>query len=180
MKETLIIAGFGGQGVLSMGKILAYSGVMQGFEVTWMPSYGPEMRGGTANVTVVLSDKKISSPIAHEFDAAIILNQQSMDKFEPMIKPGGVLIYDTNGITRLPQRTDIEVYSIEATAECGRLGKAKLFNTMILGGYLKVRPVVEMENVMVGLKKSLPERAWKTLPDNEMAINHGGEIIKKR
>lgn len=100
MKETLIIAGFGGQGVLSMGKILAYSGVMQDYEVTWMPSYGPEMRGGTANVTVILSDKRISSPIAHEFDTAIVLNQQSMDKFESMVRPGGTLIYDTNGITR--------------------------------------------------------------------------------
>ena len=120
MKETLIIAGFGGQGVLSMGKILAYSGVMQDFEVTWMPSYGPEMRGGTANVTVILSDRKISSPIAHEFDTAIILNQQSMEKFEPMVKPGGVLIYDTNGITRHPVRKDIEVYAIDATAECAK------------------------------------------------------------
>ena len=171
MKETLIIAGFGGQGVLSMGKILAYSGVMQDYEVTWMPSYGPEMRGGTANVTVIISDKKISSPIAHEFDTAIILNQQSMEKFEP--------IYDTNGITRHPQRTDISVYTIDATAECARMGQAKLFNTMILGGYLKVCPVVKMENVMVGLKKSLPERAWKMLPQNEEAIRHGGEIIKK-
>ena len=95
MKETLIIAGFGGQGVLSMGKILAYSGVMQDYEVTWMPSYGPEMRGGTANVTVILSDKRISSPIAHEFDTAIVLNQQSMDKFESMVRPGGTLIYST-------------------------------------------------------------------------------------
>ena len=176
MKETLIIAGFGGQGVLSMGKILAYSGVMQDFEVTWMPSYGPEMRGGTANVTVILSDRKISSPIAHEFDTAIILNQQSMEKFEPMVRPGGILIYDTNGITRHPVREDIEVYAIDATAECARMGQAKLFNTMILGGYLKVRPVVEMENVMVGLKKSLPERAWKMLPANEEAIRHGGGI----
>ena len=158
MKETLIIAGFGGQGVLSMGKILAYSGVMQDFEVTWMPSYGPEMRGGTANVTVILSDRKISSPIAYEF---------------------GIRIYDTNGITRHPVREDIEVYAIDATAECARMGQAKLFNTMILGGYLKVRPVVEMENVMVGLKKSLPERAWKMLPANEEAIRHGGEIIRK-
>ena len=179
MKETMIIAGFGGQGVLSMGKILAYSGVMQGFEVTWMPSYGPEMRGGTANVTVILSDRKISSPIAHEFDTAIILNQQSMEKFEPMVKPGGVLIYDTNGITRHPVRTDISVYAIDATAECAKMGQAKLFNTMILGGYLKVCPVVGMENVMVGLKKSLPERAWKMLPQNEEAIRHGGEIIRK-
>ena len=166
MKETLIIAGFGGQGVLSMGKILAYSGVMQDYEVTWMPSHGPEMRGGTANVTVILSDRKISSPIAHEYDTAIILNQQSMEKFEPLVKPGGVLIYDTNGISRHPVRTDISVYSIDATAECAKMGQAKLFNTMILGGYLKVRPIVEMENVMIGLKKSLPERAWKMLPQN--------------
>lgn len=179
MKETIIIAGFGGQGVLSMGKILAYSGVMQDFEVTWMPSYGPEMRGGTANVTVIISDKRISSPIADSFDTAIILNQQSMDKFESKVKPGGVLIYDTNGITAPPTRTDIEIYTIDAATECARMGQAKMFNTMILGGYLKVKPVVKMENVMEGLKKSLPERAWKLLPQNEEAIRHGGEIIKK-
>lgn len=91
-----------------------------------------------------------------------------------------MLIYDTNGITRHPVRKDIEVYAIDATAECAKMGQAKLFNTMILGGYLKVRPVVAMENVMVGLKKSLPERAWKMLPANEEAIRHGGEIIRKR
>ncbi|MFI3248383.1 MAG: 2-oxoacid:acceptor oxidoreductase family protein [Rikenellaceae bacterium] len=180
MKETLIIAGFGGQGVLSMGKILAYSGVMQDFEVTWMPSYGPEMRGGTANVTVILSDKMISSPVATEFDSAIILNQQSMEKFEPMVRPGGTLIYDTNGITHHPTRTDINIYTIDATSECAKMGNSKLFNTLILGAYLKVCPVVEMENVMQGLKKSLPERAWKMLPENEKAILHGKEIVKER
>ncbi|MFR9557746.1 MAG: 2-oxoacid:acceptor oxidoreductase family protein [Rikenellaceae bacterium] len=180
MKETLIIAGFGGQGVLSMGKILAYSGVMQDFEVTWMPSYGPEMRGGTANVTVILSDKMISSPVATEFDSAIILNQQSMEKFEPMVRPGGVLIYDTNGITHHPTRTDIEIYTIEAVAECAKMGNARLFNTLILGGYLKVRPIVELENVMQGLKKSLSERAWKMLPENEKAILKGAEIVHRR
>lgn len=86
MTEEIIIAGFGGQGVLSVGKILAYSGIMKGMEVSWMPAYGPEMRGGTANVTVILSDDRISSPILHEYDTAIILNQQSLDKFEPHIK----------------------------------------------------------------------------------------------
>ena len=177
--QDVIMAGFGGQGVMLIGNLLAQAGMEQGLEVSFIPVYGAEMRGGTANVTVILSDRKISSPIAHEFDTAIILNQQSMEKFEPMVKPGGVLIYDTNGITRHPVRTDIEVYSIDATAECAKMGQAKLFNTMILGGYLKVRPVVEMENVMVGLKKSLPERAWKMLPENEKAIHHGGEIIKK-
>ena len=179
MKETVIITGFGGQGVLTMGKILAYSGIMQDMEVTWMPSYGPEMRGGTANVTVILSDSPISSPIAHEFDCVVVLNQQSMDKFESQVKAGGTLIYDTNGITSHPTRTDINIYQIDATAECARLGQAKLFNTMILGAYLKVRPVVKMENVMAGLKKTLPERAWKMLPQNEEAIKHGGEIIRQ-
>lgn len=179
MKETIIIAGFGGQGVLSMGKILAYSGVMQDFEVTWMPSYGPEMRGGTANVTVIISDKRISSPIANEYDTAIVLNQQSMNKFESKVRPGGVLIYDTNGIITPPTRSDINIYAIDAASECARLGQAKLFNTMILGGYLKIKPVVAMENVMLGLKKSLPERAWRLLPENEEAIIRGGEIIRK-
>lgn len=180
MKKEYIFAGFGGQGMLLIGKFMAMACMLDGKHVSWLPSYGPEMRGGTANVTVILSDRKISSPIAHEFDTAIILNQQSMEKFEPMVKPGGVLIYDTNGITRHPVRKDIEVYAIDATAECAKMGQAKLFNTMILGGYLKVRPVVAMENVMVGLKKSLPERAWKMLPANEEAIRHGGEIIRKR
>lgn len=180
MKEELIIAGFGGQGVLMTGKILAYSAVMQGFEVSWLPSYGPEMRGGTANVTVIVSDKPISSPISHQYDTAIILNQQSMDKFEDAVRPGGVLIYDTNGITRHPKRTDIKVYTIDATAEAAQRGNARIFNTLILGGYLKVKPVVTMENVVTGLKKSLPERAWKSLPQNEEAIKIGGEIIRER
>lgn len=98
MKEEMIIAGFGGQGVLSMGKILAYSGLMDDKEVTWMPSYGPEQRGGTANVTVILSDDRISSPILNMYDTAIVLNQQSLDRFESQVKPGGVLIYDSYGI----------------------------------------------------------------------------------
>ena len=102
-----------------------------------------------------------------------------VDVFEALHEPGGVLIYDPNGISRHPVRKDIAVYAIDATAEAARMGNMRVFNTMILGGYLKVRPVVEMENVMVGLKKSLPERAWKMLPANEEAIRHGGEIIRK-
>lgn len=176
-KEEIIIAGFGGQGVLSMGKILAYSGVMQGMEVSWMPSYGPEMRGGTANVTVILSDAPISSPISHEFDTAIILNQQSLDKFENQVREGGVLIYDPNGITRPPQRTDIRVYAIDATAEAARSGNSRVFNTMVLGGYLKVRSTVSLENAVKGLAKSLPERRHDLLPMNEKAMQRGMELI---
>ena len=98
MQYEIIIAGFGGQGVLSMGKILAYSGLMEDKEVTWMPSYGPEQRGGTANVTVILNDERISSPILNEYDIAVILNQPSMDKFQSKVKKGGILIYDGYGI----------------------------------------------------------------------------------
>ena len=177
MTEEIIIAGFGGQGVLSMGKILAYSGIMQNLEVSWMPSYGPEMRGGTANVTVIISNDRISSPILTQFDTAIILNQQSLDKFEPMVKPGGLLIYDSNGITRFPKRTDIKVYCVEATAEAARMAAAKTFNMLVLGAFLKIKPVVELENVIKGLEKSLPARHHHTIPMNRDAILRGMDIV---
>jgi len=178
MTEEIIIAGFGGQGVLSMGKILAYSGIMQDQEVSWMPSYGPEMRGGTANVTVILSDERISSPILNFFDTAIILNQQSMDKFERSVKPGGILLYDPNGITRHPSRKDISIYQIEGAKLASDMGNPKIFNMIVLGAYLKVKPVVELENVIRGLKKSLPERYHKLIPMNEEAIHTGMNHLK--
>ena len=178
MTEEIIIAGFGGQGVLSMGKILCYSGVMQDQEVSWMPSYGPEMRGGTANVTVILSDERISSPILNSYDSAIILNQQSMDKFEPAVKPGGILLYDGNGITRHPERKDIQIFRADAAMEASKMETTKIFNMIMLGAYLKLKPVVKIENVIKGLKKSLPERYHHLLPLNEKALNRGGEIIQ--
>jgi len=179
MTEEIIIAGFGGQGVLSMGKIMAYSGVMQDMEVSWMPSYGPEMRGGTANVIVILGTERISSPIVRHFDTAIILNQQSLDKFESTVKPGGILIYDGNGITRHPERKDITVYRIDAVEEAGKMKSPKTFNMIVLGGFLKVKPLIKMENVIKGLKKSLPERYHNMIPANEQALKRGLEIIKK-
>lgn len=178
MTEEILIAGFGGQGVLSMGKILAYSGVMGDKEVSWMPSYGPEMRGGTANVTVIISDERISSPILSTFDTAIILNQQSMDKFEKSVKPGGILIYDPNGITRHPERKDINIYSIEAADEAAKMGLTKVFNMVVLGGFLQVKPVVQPEYIHKGLEKSLPARHHGLIPENERAIERGKEIIK--
>jgi 2-oxoglutarate ferredoxin oxidoreductase subunit gamma len=173
MTEEIIIAGFGGQGVLSMGKILAYSGIMQDEEVSWMPSYGPEMRGGTANVTVILSTERISSPYLKVYDTAIILNQQSMDKFEKSVKPGGVLIYDPNGISHHPTRTDIKIYQIEGNKMAAEMGNKKIFNMIVLGGFLKIKPIVKLENVIEGLKKSLPERYHHLIPLNEEAINKG-------
>jgi len=179
MTEEIIIAGFGGQGVLSMGKIMAYSAVMQDMEVSWMPAYGPEMRGGTANVTVIISSERISSPIIRHFDTAIILNQQSLDKFEPSIKPGGILIYDGNGITRHPERKDISIYRVDAAEEAGRMNMSKVFNMIVLGGFIKVRPFIKLENVIQGLKKSLPERYHNLIPMNEKALLRGEEIIRE-
>ena len=178
MKEEIIIAGFGGQGVLSMGKILAYSGIMQDLEVTWMPSYGPEMRGGTANVCVILSDKKIGSPIVTKYDTAVILNQQSLDKFENAVKPGGLLIYDPSGITRMPERTDITVCSIDAIEVAAELGNAKVYNMAVLGAYLKTKPSLKMENVVKGLEKSIPSRYKDLIEKNREAIEKGMERVK--
>ena len=179
MQYELIIAGFGGQGVLSMGKILAYSGLIEGKEITWFPSYGPEQRGGTANVTVILSDERISSPVLNEYDIAVILNQPSLEKFEKAVKPGGILIYDSYGITRKPTRKDIRIFEIDAMNTANREGSTKVFNMMVLGGVLKLAPMVSLESVMTGLKKSLPERHHKLLPMNEQAILRGMELIRE-
>ena len=179
MKEEIIIAGFGGQGVLSMGKILVYSGLMQGKEVSWLPSYGPEQRGGTANVTVILSDERISSPVLNSYDTVIVLSQPSLDKFEDKVKPGGTLIFDGNGFHKFPTRTDINIYRIDATEYAMANDASKTLNMIILGGFLKIRPIVKIENVLKGLKKSLPERHHHLIPQNEEAINVGMRLIKK-
>jgi 2-oxoglutarate ferredoxin oxidoreductase subunit gamma len=179
MTEEIIIAGFGGQGVLSMGKILAYSGIMQDQEVSWMPSYGPEMRGGTANVTVIVSDERISSPTLTCYDTAIILNQQSMDKFESAVKPGGTLLYDPNGISHHPTRTDINIFTVEGAKLASDMGNTKIFNMVVLGAYLKIKPIVKLENVIKGLKKSLPERYHRLIPLNEDAITMGMKNVNK-
>ncbi len=160
-----------------MGKILAYSAVMQGKQVTWMPSYGPEMRGGTANVTVIISDEEISSPISQSYDTVIVLNQQSLDKFEKSVRPGGSLIYDPNGISTPPSRQDIKVYTVDAATAAARSGNSKVFNMIVLGAFLKVNPIVELGYVSQGLKKSLPERVHHTLTQNEEAIRQGMEIV---
>ncbi len=180
MKKEIIISGFGGQGVLSMGKILAYSGLMDNKEVTWMPAYGPEQRGGTANVTVIVSDEKISSPILSKFDIAIVLNQPSLEKFEPKLKPGGILIYDSFGIINPPTRSDITVYRIDAMDKAAEMKNGKVFNMIVLGGLLKVAPVVSTAGVEKALFKTLPERRHGLIPLNMQAIEEGGKIIAKQ
>jgi len=178
MTEEIIISGFGGQGVLSMGKILAYGALMEGKEVSWMPAYGPEQRGGTANVTVIVSDDPISSPILSQYDTAIVLNQPSLDRFEPLVKPGGTLIYDGYGISEPPTRTDINIYEVAAMDAAAERGNPKGFNMIVLGALLKIRPIVGIEHILKGLRKTLPERHHHLIPANEEALRKGMEIVK--
>ena len=173
MKKEIIISGFGGQGVLSMGKILAYSGLMEDKEITWMPAYGPEQRGGTANVTVIISDERISSPILSKYDVAIVLNQPSLDKFEPKVKPGGILIYDGYGVMNPPTRKDITVYRVNAMDKAAEMKNAKVFNMIVLGGLLKVCPVVSTDGLKKALYKSLLERHHNLIPLNMQAVEEG-------
>ena len=176
MNEEIIIAGFGGQGVLSMGMTLAYSGMVEDKEVVWMPSYGPEMRGGTANCTVVVSDNKISSPIINHYDTAIILNQPSMDKFESAVKPGGILLYEANNILNPPTRKDIQVCEIPANLEAVKLKNKKTMNMVMLGAFLGVKPIIPVESVLKALMKVLPERHHHLIPLNEQALKRGMDL----
>ena len=171
MKKEIIISGFGGQGVLSMGKILAYSGLMEDKEVTWMPAYG--------NVTVIVSDERISSPILSRYDIAVVLNQPSLEKFEPKIKPGGILIYDGFGIINPPTRKDITVYRIDAMDKAAEMKNGKVFNMIVLGGLLKVAPVVSTNGVEKALHKTLPERHHDLIPLNMQAVEEGAKIIEE-
>ena len=179
MKTEIIIAGFGGQGVLSMGKILAYSGLLENKEVTWMPAYGPEQRGGTANVTVIVSDERISSPILSKYDVAIVLNQPSLDKFMPKLKPGGILIYDGFGIVNPPQRDDIRIYRVDAMDKAAEMKNAKVFNMIVLGALLKVCPIVSTDGLQKALYKTLPERHHGLIPLNMQAVEEGMKLINE-
>ncbi len=179
MKTEIIIAGFGGQGVLSMGKILAYSGLLENKEVTWMPAYGPEQRGGTANVTVIVSDERISSPILSKYDVAIVLNQPSLDKFMPKLKPGGILIYDGFGIVNPPQRDDIRIYRVDAMDKAAEMKNAKVFNMIVLGALLKVCPIVSTDGLKKALYKTLPERHHGLIPLNMQAVEEGMKLVNE-
>ena len=179
MKTEIIIAGFGGQGVLSMGKILAYSGLLENKEVTWMPAYGPEQRGGTANVTVIVSDERISSPILSKYDVAIVPNQPSLDKFMPKLKPGGILIYDGFGIVNPPQRDDIRIYRVDAMDKAAEMKNAKVFNMIVLGALLKVCPIVSTDGLQKALYKTLPERHHGLIPLNMQAVEEGMKLVNE-
>jgi 2-oxoglutarate ferredoxin oxidoreductase subunit gamma len=178
MTEEIIIAGFGGQGVLSMGQTLGYAAMVEGKSVTWMPSYGPEMRGGTANCITIVSDDTISSPILSKFDTAIILNQPSMEKFEGKVKPGGLIVYESTNILHASERKDIEIYPIPASDAANKLNNIKVANMVLLGAYLAKRPIVKLDSVIEALKKVLPERYHNLLKLNRDALEKGAELME--
>jgi 2-oxoglutarate ferredoxin oxidoreductase subunit gamma len=176
-EHEIICAGFGGQGVLSMGSIIAYAGMIEDKEVTWMPSYGPEMRGGTANCIVIVSDTRVSSPIITKFDSAIVLNQPSLDKFEKAVKPGGLLLYEKSTIINPPTREDIDIVCIPAIEEADKLKAKQVANMIMVGAFLDKRPIVKIETIVSALKKALPEHRHKLIPVNEQALKRGKELV---
>ena len=177
MLEELIVAGFGGQGVLSLGMTLTYAGMVEGKEISWMPSYGPEMRGGTANCITIIGDHPISSPIISLFDSAILLNQPSMDKFASRIKPGGLLLYESGNIFNVSNRTDIQIIGIPATIAALEMKNAKTMNMILLGAYLQLKPIVKNESILEALKKVLPEKYHHLLPINQQALEKGESML---
>jgi len=177
--HEIIFAGFGGQGVLSMGQIIAYASLIENKEVSWMPAYGPEMRGGTANCTVIVSDSPISSPMVAKFDSAIMLNQPSLDKFESAVKPGGLIMYEASAIINPPTRTDIEIFSVPAAEEALKMNKKQVANMIMVGAFLAKRPILKIENILKALKKVLPERHHHTIPLNEKALLLGQQLAKE-
>ena len=176
MTKEILIAGFGGQGVLSMGKMLAYAGMLEGKEVTWLPSYGPEQRGGTSNVTVVISDEKISSPVVDRYDIVVALNQQSVSKFESRVKEGGLLVYDTYGVTEAPERKDITRVGVAGTERANQERLGKTYNTLMLGALIGAEQIVGEETVIRCLRKTLPARYREMIGENERAIAMGMEM----
>ena len=172
----LIIAGFGGQGILFLGEILTKAAVLEGKQATWMPSYGPEQRGGTATCTVVISDEPIGSPVVADPDVAIVLNRPSMEKFEPRIRPGGVLIVNRSMIDAAPSRADIQVLDIDAVGEATALGRPQIANMILLGALLAVRPVVAFESVAQALALHFPPERHQLVELNVAAVGRGAAV----
>lgn len=177
MQTEIIIAGFGGQGVLFCGQLLAYAGMDEGKEVTWIPSYGPEMRGGTANCTVVISDEEIGSPFVHNPQAIIAMNRPSLDKYEDLVKTGGVLVVNTSMTDRLPTRKDVKVIEVAANEEAETLGDRRMANMILLGALLSNLPVLPERAIEKALKAHLPERHQELLEKNFDALREGAKYL---
>ena len=178
MQTEVIFAGFGGQGVLFAGQLLAYAALDAGKEVTWIPSYGPEMRGGTANCTVVVADEEIGSPLVRNPQAAIVMNLPSLDKYEPMVASGGVLIANSSLTNREAQRDDLDCVFIPANEIAEEIGNKRLINVIMLGALLAKLPVLSFEAIEQALENHLPERHKRLLPMNLEALRRGAAYAR--
>ena len=178
MQTEIIFAGFGGQGVLFAGQVLAFAAMDAGHDVTWMPSYGPEMRGGTCNCTVVIADEEIGSPTVKNPKAAVVMNLPSLDKFEPRVAPGGVLIVNSSLVNRDPTRTDITWLMIPAQEIAELIGPRRLLNMVMLGALLDKLPILTMDELKAALNAHLPERHKKLLPSNLQALEKGAAFSR--
>ena len=178
MTEQIISAGFGGQGVLLLGQLLAYAGMREGKNVSWIPSYGPEMRGGTANCSVIVSDEEIGSPVVVEADTVIVMNRPSLTKFEASVAPGGKLFINSSLIADQATRKDIEVYYVPVNEIADKIGNARVANIVMLGAYLAKTNLVKPETCIAQLKESFGEAKAHLIPLNEQAIAAGAEFLK--
>lgn len=180
MEETsIIISGFGGQGTLFAGQVLAYASMDNGFEVTWIPSYGPEMRGGTAHCTVIISEEAIGSPLVRTPDIVLALNLPSVDKYEYIVPDGGVLVVNSSLMNREIKREGIQALQIPANKIAEEIGMARLVNMIMVGAMVAIKPILPLDAVKKALEEHLPERHKKTLPMNFEAMDRGYEFAKK-
>lgn len=178
MQTEVIFAGFGGQGVLFSGQVLAFAAMDAGHDVTWMPSYGPEMRGGTANCTVVIADEEIGSPTVKYPKAAVVMNLPSLDKFEPLVAPGGVLVVNSSLVNRDPIRKDITWLMIPAQEIAETIGPRRLLNMVMLGALLDKLPILPLNDIKASLTAHLPERHKKLLKSNLDALDQGAAFSR--
>ena len=173
--HEIIIAGFGGQGVLFLCEVLARAAMRDGREVTWLPAYGPEQRGGTANCTVVISDEPIGSPVVADPSVLVVLNRPSLDRFEPQVRPGGLIALDSTMVTRAPARTDVQTVAVPATAIANELGSVRAANIVLLGAVLAVRPIVPVGGVRAALAEMVNDPDARTR--NDAALERGRELV---
>lgn len=172
----IILAGFGGQGILFAGKQLAYAGMLAGKEVSWLPSYGPEMRGGTANCHVILSDQEIAAPMIQSPDVLIALNLPSLEKFEKAVKPGGKIFYDSSLIERVPDHENAQVFAVPATTMSASFGADNLANMVMLGKVLKESEVLTMDEIQKAMEKTISARKQNLLELNMKCLQAGYQL----
>lgn len=172
-QQEIVIAGFGGQGILSAGRLLAYAGMIENKNVSWLPSYGPEMRGGTANCHVIISDDPVGSPILNNATALIVMNVPSLDKFESIVVKDGLIITDSSLIDRSPQRKDVEVFEIPATQMASDMGNLTFANIILLGKLIGKTGVISKKSFEKALYEVLPEKYHKLIPEEMKAMEMG-------